>query len=66
MNGHCADCNKATDRVYGHRWGTRPNEITTMFLCASCEYLRSHPEAKRGTAYPREMRKLPLQKDVLF
>jgi hypothetical protein len=61
----CRGCGKRTDRVVSLR--DTPLDIARhVWECAGCEYLRLNPHGKRGTAYPREMPKAKLQKDVLF
>lgn len=60
----CEDCGKVTDRcIRRHPHGVIAG---SKFLCADCEYLRDHPDAKRGTEFPRKMRPVALQDEVLF
>lgn len=62
---HCRGCGRRTDRVVDVR--ERPLDTPRhVWECAECEYLRMHPDAKRGHAYPREARKLPLQRETIF
>jgi len=60
----CADCGHSADRcVRRHPHGV---VALSMFLCASCEYRRSHPDAPRAVLMPKERRPLPLQAERLF
>jgi len=61
----CRACGKRTDRVVSLR-DTPLDTPRHVWECASCEYLRLHPEAKCGTAHPREKRRAKLQGETLF
>jgi hypothetical protein len=60
----CRDCGARTARVV-----TIPSrvvsEVRHEWLCASCEYLREHPDAPRFVKPPRERAKR-LQKETLL
>lgn len=62
----CADCKARTERVIVERRDDNPANERSYFLCASCEYLREHPDATRYVPPPRERRPKGLQKEVLF
>ena len=61
----CRNCGKRTDRVVTLR-ETPLDTPRHVWECASCEYLRLHPDAERGTAHPREKRPAKLQAETLF
>ena len=44
----------------------RGNTARYAFLCASCEYLREHPDAPRAVKLPQERRPLKLREERLF
>lgn len=60
----CEDCNCRTDRVLTERFALA--DVREFFLCASCEYLRSHPDAARAIPAPRAMRPAKLQAESLL
>jgi hypothetical protein len=60
----CQDCGARTDRVVTER--ATLVEVRAFFLCASCEYLRIHPDAERFVPPPRGRSPKGLQKEVLF
>jgi ribosomal protein L37AE/L43A len=55
----CRECKAPNPRVAG-------NANALEWLCASCEYKRSHPGAAPAAPLPRERRPLPLQSEALF
>lgn len=60
----CEDCGCMTDRcIRRHPHG---DASLSLFLCASCEYLRENPDAAPRILMPNERRPLPLQSERLF
>ena len=68
----CADCGKPNPRVFGIplvRVVIDDREIVKVrhvWLCASCEYRREHPEALPARPTPSAMKPAKLQDERLF
>ena len=60
MTARCKDCGGVEARVVAN--ATREH----VWLCASCEFRREHPDATPATLPPRERRAKALQKERLF
>lgn len=60
----CADCKCRTERVLTELVAI--GQWRELFLCASCEYLRGHPDAAPAIPAPRSMRAAKLQSETLF
>jgi hypothetical protein len=64
----CRDCGGPNPHVVGRRVVSNAGDVSESheWLCASCEYKRSHPDAAPNVPLSRERPPKALQKERLF